>query len=68
MNILSKSLESQKRALTLEKCKRKARMIAYKISINNDRCKEDDGNYRVSDPSCHPKISLCARIQKKTES
>ena len=21
--------------------------------------------YRVSDPSCHPKISLCARIQKK---
>ena len=45
MNILSKSLESQKRALTLEKCKRKARMIAYKISINNDRCKEDDGNY-----------------------
>ena len=24
--------------------------------------------YRVADPSCHPQISLCARIQKKTES
>ena len=23
---------------------------------------------RVFDPSCHPQISLCARIQKKTES
>ena len=25
-------------------------------------------SYRVTDPSCHPQISLCARIQKKTES
>ena len=25
-------------------------------------------SYRVFDPSCHPQISLCARIQKKTES
>ena len=24
--------------------------------------------YRVSDPSCHPQISLCARIQKKQSS
>ena len=24
--------------------------------------------YRVADPSCHPQFSLCARIQKKTES
>ena len=24
--------------------------------------------YRVADPSCHPQISLCARIQNKTES
>ena len=33
-----------------------------------EKKKLGSGTYRVSDPSCHPQISLCARIQKKTES
>ena len=30
----------------------------WKLAVSN--------TYRVADPSCHPQISLCARIQKKT--